>query len=138
MKHQQQHSLSIPEQIYLKPAPCIHTKDCACYQFSEPELYEQSRRVRVVRGGMTFEPSIQSQPWGTQKRDSFYKLYENFHGLMEEWVEYDTHCEAIELYYSIFGSPPSGAIGTREFHDMCWKLLREYGYKEAATCTTQD
>jgi hypothetical protein len=120
---------SIPEQIYLKPAPCIHARKCARYEFIEPVAYERDHRYRVVHNGMVFEPPVQYERWGTQRLDSFYKLYEDCRKQMEEWVEYDMHCEDVELYYSIFGSPPPGAIGTREFNDMCWKLLREYGYK---------
>jgi len=56
-----------------------------------------------------------------------YGLYEKYVAILKACNEHKTRRENMDEYYAIFGNPPPGAIGTREFNDMARKYLREAG-----------
>jgi hypothetical protein len=57
-----------------------------------------------------------------------HSIYEKHMPDLMTWVQHKTRCENVDGYYAIFGNPPPGAIGTREFYDMIMWWKRGAGY----------
>lgn len=63
-----------------------------------------------------------------EKLKQIESMYVKFAEKKREMVDYNIRCVNMDAFYTIFGCPPPGTIGTRELIDMCWKYLRECGY----------